>query len=168
MRLALTCIIIWLVTNNVPNCQAQQSQPFLSLQKPMKFKNIRYHQGDDIILILKGEKKPRIGYVRDFDEMLLGFNDTLIHLRSIRAVIRGKEERKNSFISIFSRYIWKVGLAYPIIDIINNGLPPTPATYIVPATGIFLALVTRPFIKRTYRLDKNWRLQYLDLGSIKR
>lgn len=151
---------------------AQNYQAFLSLQKPFRYKDIRYYKGDDIEVKVKGQKGTLKGRVAAFTDTSITVNRETYSFGQLRSVVRRPDVRSDGVVVKASKWLPIVGLGYLTLSFVNGIVVKeyefgvTKSAVKVAAVGVGSGLALWPFRTRRHRIDGRWRLRMMDLRPL--
>lgn len=139
-----------------------RSQSFLSLQKPMNYRNLIYKEGDFIRVQLKSNKKYQAGQINWFNDtiLMLEGSKSSILINDVAAVIRGPE--RGGLVIAAPKTLLMASAIFLLADLFNSRFQPTPSTFYITGAIALSSLLFRPFKYRKHSYKNGWRLYYFD------
>lgn len=144
-------------------CLSSYGQKVLVIENENNFRNIKYFEGDKIMLKLKATNENISDYIFDMtDTSLILENRGEIRVSAIKAVVR-----ENWFLRILSSFSLVAGVGYLGIDsfnrLINSEWPMVDSQTLMISTGIVVfGAVLLPFRYRYIHLGEKWKYKVLD------
>jgi hypothetical protein len=143
------------------------AQEYLSLQKPFRFKNITYRQGDLLKFKTYKERGRKEGFLLSFDETSFRLDDGRAYqIKDVRTVIRGPE--RGGIVVAAPTKVVIAAVVFLLADMFSSsGFSPGPPTFIITGAIASSALLFLPFRNRLHRKSFGWRLYYVNPSSLK-